>query len=113
MRKHLKMIVVLAISGCWISSVNAEGGLTQQTSSKESQVTAVDNSLALGKQLFVESCSSCHWERGNKPLSRGKPLSERTLTREDITRAVRGRLKDLPEEQKQAVVSYIETLTRK
>ena len=66
-----------------------------------------DKRLALGKGIFVERCAKCHGEDGSKPLSDGLPLNERQLSAEQITRSVAGRLKSLPEEQRQAVTRYI------
>src|SRR2546425_12756754 len=63
--------------------------------------------LALGKKIFVERCARCHDERGDKALKTGAPLSERNLSDEEIARAVSGRLKGEPEEQKRAVALYI------
>jgi len=55
--------------------------------------------LALGKKIFVERCARCHDERGDKALKTGQPLSERSLSDEEIARAVSGRLKGEPEER--------------
>ncbi len=63
--------------------------------------------LGLGKKLFVERCARCHDERGDKALKTGPPLSERNLSDEEIARAVSGRLKGEPEEQKRAVALYV------
>ena len=63
--------------------------------------------LGLGKKLFVERCARCHDERGDKALKTGQPLSERDLSDEEIARAVSGRLKGEPEEQKRAVALYV------
>ena len=83
------------------------------------QPQAVSNSedrerlLALGKKLFVDRCARCHDERGDKPLKTGPPLSERNLSDEGIARAVSGRLKDAPDEQKRAVTLYISSLIKR
>lgn len=66
-----------------------------------------------GKKVFVARCSSCHAERGDKPLSTGLPLSERSLTDEQIARAVAGRLKNSPPEEKHAVADYIRGFLKK
>ena len=60
-----------------------------------------------GKALFVARCASCHNENGNKPLATGLPLSERKLTQENITKAVRGRMSKNSEAERQAVAQYI------
>ena len=52
----------------------------------------------VGKALFVARCSSCHGERGDKPLSSGPPLSERKLSSEEIAKTVSSRLKDATDE---------------
>ena len=62
--------------------------------------------LAIGKKLFVERCSKCHDERGDKPLKSGPPLSERKLSDEEIARPVSGRFKDASQEEKRAVALY-------
>ena len=66
-----------------------------------------------GKQVFVERCSSCHNERGDKALSSGAPLSDRSLTDEQLARAVAGRLKGSPQDEKRAVVLYIRGFLKK
>ncbi|MGH9789384.1 MAG: c-type cytochrome [Candidatus Acidiferrales bacterium] len=63
--------------------------------------------LAIGKKLFMEKCGKCHDERGDKPLASGPPLNERKLTREEITRAVNGRLREKTDDERAAVVAYI------
>jgi len=60
-----------------------------------------------GKDLFVARCASCHNERGDKPLATGPPLSERKLSEQTIAKAVRGRMKQNSEAERQAVVKYI------
>ena len=60
-----------------------------------------------GKDLFVARCASCHNENGNKPLPTGLPLSERKLSPETITKAVRGRMNKNSDAERQAVVKYI------
>jgi len=63
--------------------------------------------VATGKKIFVERCAKCHDERGDKPLRTGLPLSQRELSDEEIGRAVSGRLKDAPDEEKRAVALYV------
>lgn len=60
-----------------------------------------------GKDLFVARCTSCHNENGNKPLPTGLPLSERKLSEQTITKAVRGRMSKNSDAERQAVVKYI------
>src|SRR5712692_1873652 len=69
--------------------------------------------IETGKKVFVERCSSCHNERGDKALSTGVPLSDRSLTDEQLARAVAGRLKASPQEEKRAVVQYIRSFQKK
>src|SRR5215469_5998083 len=85
------------------------------------QVPAADQSvseeertrlLAKGKDLFVERCSRCHNERGDKPLETGAPLNERGLSAEVIARAVSGRLRDRTEDERRAVTLYISSLMK-
>ncbi len=71
-----------------------------------------DPTLIVGKKLFVARCGRCHDERGDKPLASGPPLNERTLTREGIERAVGSRLRDKTEEERRAVVAYIESFLK-
>ncbi len=68
--------------------------------------------LSIGKKLFVERCGRCHDGRGDKPLASGPPLNERELTHEGIVRAVRSRLRDKTEEERRAVVAYIESFMK-
>ena len=69
--------------------------------------------LAAGKKLFVERCAKCHDERGDKPLSPGLPLSQRELFGEKLARAVSGRLKNAPDEDKRAVTLYVSSFMTK
>ncbi len=71
-----------------------------------------DPALTIGKKLFVERCGRCHDERGDKALPEGPPLNERTLTREGIVRAVASRLRDKTEDERRAVVTYIESFLK-
>ena len=66
--------------------------------------------LAKGKEVFLARCSRCHGENGDKPLKTGVPLSERALSSDVIARAVKGRLRDGTEEERQAVTLYISSL---
>ena len=68
-----------------------------------------DRLLAIGKDLFVARCASCHNERGDKPLEHGLPLNQRKLTREVIDKNVSGRFKSATPEQRRAVALYIES----
>ena len=63
--------------------------------------------LATGKKIFVERCAKCHDAGGDKPLRTGPPLSKRELSDDEIARAVAGRLKDAPDEEKRAVTLYV------
>jgi mono/diheme cytochrome c family protein len=69
--------------------------------------------LATGKRLFVERCASCHDERGDKPLASGPPLNERPLARKTIEKAVNGRFRNKTDEEKRAVLLYIESFRKK
>lgn len=69
--------------------------------------------LATGKKLFVERCSKCHDERGDKALKSGPPLSERRLSDEEIARTVSGRFRDASREEKEAVALYISSFMKR
>jgi mono/diheme cytochrome c family protein len=69
--------------------------------------------LAIGKKLFLERCSKCHDERGDKALKSGPPLSERKLSDEEILRTVSGRFRDAPQEEKRAVALYISSFMKR
>lgn len=69
--------------------------------------------VTTGKKLFVERCAKCPDERGDKPLKTGLPLSQRELSDEEIARAVSGRLKDAPEEEKRAVALYVSSFMKR
>jgi mono/diheme cytochrome c family protein len=88
---------------------------TQQSHATKTQITKEehDRLTAIGKKLFVERCSSCHGERGDKPLSSGAPLSERKLTIEEVAKSAGGRLKDATDEQRHAVTLYICSFIKK
>ena len=69
--------------------------------------------LAIGKKLFLERCSKCHDERGDKALKGGPPLSERKLSDEEILRTVSGRFRDASQEEKRAVALYITSFMKR
>ena len=69
--------------------------------------------LAIGKKLFLDRCSKCHDQRGDKPLKTGPPLSERKLSDAEIERIVAGRLKEAPDEQKRAVALYVSSFMKR
>jgi cytochrome c1 len=69
--------------------------------------------LTTGKKLFVERCAKCHDERGDKALKTGPPLSQRELSDEEIARAVSGRLKNAPDEEKRAVALYVSSFMKR
>lgn len=112
MRPVLKVSLLTATVACFVCLLIGVGQSTQQTPSKGTPAIKRENLLPLGKKLFVERCSSCHGERGDKALKSGEPLSRRKLGRKEIERAVRGRFKDKPEEERQAVILYIESLIK-
>ncbi len=72
-----------------------------------------DDFVDAGKKVFVERCSSCHAEQGDKPLGTGIPLNQRSLTDAQLNRAVAGRLKSSPPDEKRAVALYIRSLFKK
>ena len=86
----------------------------RQSSTQEQPPRAEERArlLAKGKELFVERCSRCHNERGDRPLKTGPPLNERGLASEAIARAVSGRLRDRTEEERHAVTLYISSLMK-
>ncbi len=107
---------VLALSALAYSAVREHASALQQPGPA---AAAPDDTrknaelLAVGQELFVKRCASCHNERGDKPLSSGLPLAERTLTREQIVRNVSGRLRSATDEQRRGVVLYIESFMKK
>ena len=100
---------VLVLLGCGFG-LAAE--LFQEAPSAPANPTPQEQLLRTGKKLFVERCGRCHDERGDKALASGPPLNERKLTREGIERAVNSRLRDKTEEERRAVVTYIESFLK-
>ena len=88
------------------------GEFLQEAPSAPAPPAQEEQVLATGKKLFVERCGRCHDERGDKALASGPPLNERELTHGQIARAVRGRLKDKTEDERAAVVAYIESFLK-
>jgi mono/diheme cytochrome c family protein len=84
----------------------------QETAAPKPSGEERDKLVAAGGKIFVERCAKCHNERGDKPLSSGAPLNERKLSDEELTRAVSGRLKDAPAENKRAVILYISSFMK-
>jgi len=67
----------------------------------------------VGRTIFMERCASCHAERGDKPLSKGLPLSERRLSMEQIQDTVNSRLSGSSDADKRAVALYIAGIVKK
>ncbi len=90
-------------------------GATQSPLQAKTAITGEEPErlLAAGKKLFVARCAKCHGESGDKPLSTGLPLSQRELSGEELARAVSGRLKNAPDEDKRAVTLYISSFMTK
>jgi mono/diheme cytochrome c family protein len=103
--------VVLCVLASLLSTVGRSQGRGSQ--SQASGAEDRERMLVRGKQLFVERCARCHDERGDKPLKRGPPLSERNLSDQDIARFVSGRLKDAPDEEKHAVILYVSSFMKR
>jgi len=61
----------------------------------------------------VARCGSCHGERGDKPLSSGRPLSERALTSEKIAETVKSRMPRASDDERRAVAAYIASIVKK
>jgi mono/diheme cytochrome c family protein len=109
MTKRLTLGAVLLLLSFFIAK-QVSGHGDQRSGLQAKSVTADEDRervLAAGKKLFVERCAKCHDERGDKPLKSGLPLNRRELSDEELARAVSGRLKNSPDEDKRAVTLYI------
>jgi mono/diheme cytochrome c family protein len=84
-----------------------------QTPADQASAPNTEPAPGIGRKLFLERCGKCHDERGDKPLASGPPLNQRDLTREEIARAVRGRFRDKSDDERAAVVAYIEGFLKK
>jgi mono/diheme cytochrome c family protein len=93
-------------------AIHARGA--SQTHATDQPLSAEERArlLAKGKEVFLARCSRCHGENGDKPLKTGVPLSERALSSDVIARAVKGRLRDGTEEERQAITLYISSLMK-
>ena len=108
--KKTRMMVLLTTALVSLGGLHFAGAQSQkQTAPAETTASPEerDRLLVIGKKLFVDRCSKCHDQRGDKPLKTGPPLSERKLSDAEIERLVAGRLKDAPDEQKRAVALYV------
>ena len=115
MRGRTAMLIIFAVLLSFVYSlitVHARNGGQSPASARPVSEEERARLLARGKELFVERCSRCHNERGDKPLKTGPPLNERGLSTEAITRAVSGRLRDKTDEERQAVTLYISSLMK-
>lgn len=84
---------------------------------KETVTYSVDNSAALGKNIFESKCAKCHGSDGKSGLSGAKDLTTSTLSHAErvviITNgknAMQSFKNDLSAEQIEAVANYIEEL---
>jgi len=115
MRKQVRLgVVLLLLSLSMAKLVTAHG---DRRSGWQAKTFVADEDredlLAAGKKLFVDRCAKCHDERGDKPLKTGLPLNQRELSDEEIARAVSGRLKNAPDEDKRAVALYISSFMKR
>ena len=83
-------------AGLMLSSLAAQPGASPEDSPAHPPVVHPQANadergrlLAVGRKLFVERCSRCHGERGEKPLSTGLPLSQRKLMPKQLARRVK------------------------
>ena len=108
------LLLATAVLGFSAVSAAEHARNPRQSSTQEQPLGADERAklLATGKELFVEQCSRCHNERGDKPLKTGLPLNERGLSTEVIARAVSGRLRDRTEDDRRAVTLYISSLMK-
>jgi mono/diheme cytochrome c family protein len=97
---HLTPAVFLLLALCVLS-------YSPQTPSEPS-APPTEQASTIGKKLFMEKCGKCHDERGDKSLASGPPLNERILTREKISEEVNRRFRQKTEDERAAVVAYIE-----
>jgi mono/diheme cytochrome c family protein len=109
-RRTPRVLLILALC---LFSLSLVASQSPQTPSEPPPTPSPEQASTLGKKLFLERCGKCHDERGDKPLPTGPPLNARELTREEIARAVRGRFKDKTDDERAAVVAYIESLLKK
>ena len=93
--------------------IRIAGSLTALLLSASGWAQPPSSQLEAGKKVFVARCANCHSERGDKPLGTGLALSDRTLSDEQLNRAVAGRLKASPAEEKRAVALYIRSFQKK
>lgn len=111
-RRTLGLAVLLLCLGTLILTSAQKPGKTGPSETGTSPGEQ-ERLLAIGRELFVQRCSSCHGEQGEKPLRIGPPLTERKLASIEIARAVGGRLKDATEEEKRAVTLYVKSFMKK
>ncbi len=93
--------------------IRIAGGLTALLLCACGWAQTATSQLEAGKNVFVARCANCHAERGDKPLGTGLALSDRTLSDEQLNRAVAGRLKASPADEKRAVALYIRSFQKK
>jgi len=115
MTKRLTLGAALLLLSSLASMLVFARGQAQSSLQAKTAVTGEEPErlLTAGKKLFVERCAKCHDERGDKPLSTGLPLSQRELFGEKLARAVSGRLKNAPDEDKRAVTLYVSSFMTK
>ena len=115
MVKAMKYLIFVAVLFSTVSLLFTRSIGIEEVSAVEAQSDQKESErlLEIGRQLFVKSCSSCHRERGDKPLATGLPLSERKLTTEIVAKNVASRLKAATDEEKRAVALYICSFLKK
>ncbi len=107
------LLLAFALAG-FVGAVAIRARGTIQTPAADQSLSAEERAelLAKGKELFLARCARCHGENGDKPLRTGVPLSARELSTDQITRAVKGRLRDGTEKERRVVTLYISSLMK-
>ena len=104
------LVPTITMSALIVVTVAYQGPLAGTQSGKPEKSAQREDSASSGKKIFVARCSSCHGEDGSKLLADGSFLIQRLAPKDDLERALSGRLRKFPEEERRAVLDYVRDL---
>jgi len=111
----LAAFALMAYAGgplCWDDDSGGRGR-PPHTSDGSTNPQERERLLAMGRELFLERCGSCHDADGSKPMADGPPLNQRKVPEEKVSRVVDSRFKKATEEQRKAVKLHINSFMKR
>ena len=113
----LRFLLPIVLLAGFVLMASAGGPLCWDETDQSKTVTPApqerERLLAMGRELFVARCGSCHDADGSKPMTGGPPLNQRKVPEEKVSRVVDSRFKSATEEQRRAVKLHINNFMKR